>query len=216
MRFNIQKTHKNKSKISIILLVLAFIFVFKFIKKLEPGFWSGVEAYITYKTERIVNDAVIEIFDSENISYHDLVDLDAINSGEVSALRVNTVQMNILKSNLANKISEDIHEKENEEIVLKLGSIYKSPLFSGIGPDIRIKIHPENQTIIKFKDSFTQSGINQVKHTIYLDVTVNLTITTSISKKTSQFNTTIPVADTVIVGTVPKYYGNSGMNVIGE
>lgn len=215
MRFNIQKTHKNRSVfIIIVVIILIFIFSFSFIKKLEPGFWSGVEAYVTYRTEKAVNKSVIDVL--ENISYDDLVNLNSLNSGEVSALRVNTVKMNILKSELSNKITEDIMQCENEEIVLKLGSIYKSPLFSGLGPDVRIKIHPENQTIIKFKDSFTQSGINQVKHTIYLDVTVNLTITTSMSKKTSQFNTTIPISDTIIVGTVPKYYGNSGMNVIGE
>ena len=215
MRFNIQRTHKKRS-LFIIVLTFIIVFILSMLKKLEPGFWSGVEAYVTYKTERTVNDAVIDILSEENINYYDLVNLDALNSGEVSALRVNTVQMNILKSELSNKISEDIQKDENAEIILKLGSIYKSPLFSGVGPDIRIKIHPANQTIIKFKDSFTQSGINQVKHTIYLDITVNLTITTSISKKTSQFNTTIPIADTVIVGTVPKYYGNPGMDIIGE
>ena len=81
---------------------------------------------------------------------------------------------------------------------------------------MRIKIHPANQTIIKFRDTFTQNGINHVKHTLYLDIKVSYTITAVTIRKSSAYSTLIPVADTIIVGTVPKYYGDSNLETIGE
>ena len=145
-----------------------------------------------------------------------MIELSKNANGEISALKVNTGKLNLLKSKLANDISKKINTAERGEIQLNFGTVYKSSLLSGAGPVLRIKIHPANQTIIKFRDTFTQNGINHVKHTLYLDIKVSYTITAVTIRKSSAYSTLIPVADTIIVGTVPKYYGDSNLETIGE
>ena len=217
MRFKIKKKKKTKVIIiSVFLVVFIFGITCFFIKRLEPDFWSRVESYAVYNTEKAVNQAIDEIFEKDNIKYEDLIDLSENANGEISALKVNTVKLNLLKSKLSSNITKKINTAEHGEINLNFGTIYKSSLLSGAGPVLRIKIHPANQTIIKFKDTFTQNGINQVKHTLYLDIKVCYTITAVTILKSSEYSTLIPVADTVIVGTVPKYYGDSRLETLGE
>lgn len=218
MRFNIQKRHKKhrKSIILPIVFLLSAASVFCLVKKLEPAFWSGIEGYAAYTAEKNINAAVFSVLSNSLVAYDTLVDTEKSASGEISAVHVNTLKMNMLKARIADNITENIYSKENTEISLKLGSIYKSPLFAGSGPNIKIKLYPAKQAMIQFKEAFSQSGINQVKHTIYLDITVNFTITSSISKKSFQFNTQMPIADTIIVGTVPKYYGGTELSIVGE
>lgn len=218
MRFNIQKRHKKhcKSIILPVILILSAAGIFCLLKKLEPAFWSGVEGYAAYTAEKNINAAVFSVLSDSSEAYSALVDTEKSDSGEVSAVHVNTFKLNMLKARIADNITEKIYSKENTEISLKLGSIYKSPLFAGIGPNIKIKLYPTNQAVIQFKEAFSQSGINQVKHTIYLDITVNFTITSSVSKKSFQFKTQMPIADTIIVGTMPKYYGGTELSIAGE
>lgn len=217
MRFKIKKRKQFKCVV-VICFFIVFIsgLAYFIIKRLEPDFWNRVESYAVYNTEKAVNQAVYEIFENDNIRYEDLIELSKNANGEISALKVNTGKLNLLKSKLANDISKKINTAERGEIQLNFGTVYKSSLLSGAGPVLRIKIHPANQTIIKFRDTFTQNGINHVKHTLYLDIKVSYTITAVTIRKSSAYSTLIPVADTIIVGTVPKYYGDSNLETIGE
>lgn len=217
MRFKIKKRKRFKCVV-VICFFIVFIsgLAYFIIKRLEPDFWNRVESYAVYNTEKAVNQAVYEIFENDNIRYEDLIELSKNANGEISALKVNTGKLNLLKAKLASDISRKINTAEHGEIQLNFGTVYKSSLLSGAGPVLRIKIHPANQTIIKFRDTFTQNGINHVKHTLYLDIKVSYTITAVTIRKSSAYSTLIPVADTIIVGTVPKYYGDSNLETIGE
>ncbi len=219
MRFSVKRQRFQKLKFALKLmipiLIIAVLFIL-IIKRLEPLFWKRVEAYAVIKTETAVNNAVTDILVSENIKYTDLVNLRTYPDGGISALEIDNVKVNVLKAALSKEIMNSILNSENGYISINLGTISGSPLFSGLGPRIRIKISPSNQTIIEFKDKLTESGINQVKHAVYLDVSVNVTLTTALSQKSTNFKTTIPIADTVIVGTVPQYYGTAGMSFIGD
>ena len=217
MRFKIKKRKQFKCVV-VICFFIVFIsgLAYFIIKRLEPDFWNRVESYAVYNTEKAVNQAVYEIFENDNIRYEDLIELSKNANGEISALKVNTGKLNLLKAKLASDISRKINTAEHGEIQLNFGTVYKSSLLSGAGPVLRIKIHPANQTIIRFRDTFTQNGINHVKHTLYLDIKVSYTITAVTIRKSSAYSTLIPVADTIIVGTVPKYYGDSNLETIGE
>lgn len=197
-------------------VVFILVCVILLIKRFEPLFWSRVEAYAVFNAENAVNDAVTDVLTKENISYEDLIVLREDPDKEVSALSVNTIKINRLKASISREIVNAIKDKENGYIYINFGTVLGSPLLSGVGPKIRIKISPSSQTIINFKDKLEECGINQVRHSIYLELNTNISISTATSMKNSNFKTLIPVADTVIVGTVPQYYGVSGMSVIGD
>lgn len=219
MRFSV-KNRRFKKTITIFKVLIPLLFILicfiLLIKRLEPQFWAKVESYAFFYAENAVNDAVTEILTTENIKYDDLVILKEDPDERVSALLVDSVKLNRLKSDLSKKIIKTIEDRENGYIYINFGSVLGSPILSGIGPRIGIKISPSNQTIIEFKDKLEECGINQVRHSVYLELNVNLTLATATSIKNSTFKTVIPVADTIIVGTVPRYFGSSGMSVIGD
>lgn len=219
MRFSVKNRYFEKIitflKVILPLFLILACFIM-FINRLEPVFWSKVESRAVFYAENAVNNAVTKTLTSKNINYNDLVILKESSDEKILALSVDSIKINRLKAEISNEIIKSIANGENGYIYIKAGTLLGSPLLSGIGPDIRIKISPSNQTIIEFKDKLEECGINQVRHMIYLDLTVNLTLTTVTSNKNSVFKTTIPVADTIIVGTVPHYYGASGISVIGD
>lgn len=215
MRFSVKNKSFKKLKYLFFFIIIILVFIM-ILLRFEPLFWSRVESYAVFYAENAVNDAVTEVLTKNSIKYNDLINLKENSDGKISVLLVDNIKVNSLKSEISREISKSIKEAENGYIYLNAGTISGSPLFSGLGPKIKIKISPSNKTLINFKDELEESGINQVRHTLYLDLTVHINITSAISQKTSEFKTVIPVADTIIVGTVPQYLGTSGMNIIGE
>ncbi len=219
MRFSVKNRRFPKTVVFLKVFIPLFLILICFIviiKRLEPQFWSRVDSYATVFAENAVNNAVTDVLTTENISYDDLVVLREDPDKKVSALMVDSIKLNRLKAEISEKIVQSINKKENGYIYINFGSFFTSPLLSGLGPKIRIKIRPSNQTIIEFKDKTENCGINQVRHTIYLDLKVNVTLICATSVKNSSFKTVIPVADTIIVGTVPNYYGGVGISVVGD
>lgn len=200
------------------LAVISVIFFTTFfvLKKAEPHFWSRVEGYAVSMAENAVNSAVGKVLHEKNIKYSDLVHLRTGENGEIKAIEADTVSMNILKSEIAENIEKTVLSSENAHVTISLGGMWGIPLFSGFGHKFKVKIFPSSTAVLKFADSMKESGINQVKHKIYLQSEINVTLTSGLWQKNSCIKCEIPVADTVIIGVVPKYYGALDTQIIGE
>lgn len=212
MRLCINKSRNIKYIVIPFLLIILSFFI---IKRLEPAFWSNVEEYAVKNVNNSINQAVSDVLEQENISYNDIVTLRTTEENDITAVEFNSVKMNILRTHISKSIDKSISDYKNNELNLKFGTIFGTPLLAGMGPDIKIKISPTSQTIIDFRDSLNEGGINQVKHSIHMLVSVNINITTATIAKSKQINLTIPVADTIIIGKVPRYYGLNNGAFIG-
>lgn len=61
----------------------------------------------------------------------------------------------------------------------------------------------------KLNSEFTESGINQTLHRIYLDVNTSINITTPFNVIGSSYETRVLLAESIIVGRVPDSYSIS-------
>jgi len=61
-------------------------------------------------------------------------------------------------------------------------------------------------TTAKLRNAFTAAGINQTKHQILLDVTVQMSILLPGFRTSTQVSNEITVAETIIIGSVPDTY----------
>lgn len=198
-------------------LILIFVFVLFFFSRLEPVFGSRSEAYATNMATQIMNESVQEVFTSEQISYSDLVVLKENSSGDISAVEADTVKMNQLKAEITTAVQAKIDGSATGEVKLPLGAMLGSELFSGLGPWINVKVAPVSIAVLDFTDSFESVGINQVKHRVCLNANVTVSMICASMHRSQTVTTTIPVAETVIVGNVPNYYANNAdMNVVGN
>ena len=178
-----------------------------FVTVIRPVFVQRLQYYGHKAATEAINNAVADVFSKNHAQYSDLVSLDKNSDGTVSALTTNTAQMNKLRSDIAKTLEEELNQIDTEYINIPLGSILGNELFAGIGPDVKIKIRPVGVADVDFYDNFESCGINQSRHTIYIVAAVDVSVITSSAKTSGKVSAKVPVAETVIVGTVPQYYG---------
>lgn len=77
-----------------------------------------------------------------------------------------------------------------------------------MGPQIPIKIIPISVVTCDMEETFEAAGINQVLHRISLRIGVNMHYRGYFLNKNERIEATVPIAETIISGTVPQYYGN--------
>lgn len=118
--------------------------------------------------------------------------------------------INILKTDIVNGLYNDLAENGGTVIKIPLGSASGLYLLNGLGPKIPVRISPARMITADFEDSFESAGINFVKHTLYLTVSVDVDYRGFTLNERETITARIPVMESVTSGAVPDYYGGAG------
>lgn len=199
----------------VLLLITTICFAtYTFLCRIHPVFKARAESYAISVGTSTINEAVNELISEKGITYSDFVKLEKANDNSITALEGNTISMNTFKTDVSNKIQTLMSENEDGYIHIPIGSLFGSEVLSGFGYKIPIKLSPTSISKVDFNEDFASVGINQVKHSIWLDIDVSMSVISSTSQISESVHTKILVAETIIVGRVPEYYADSGkMNV---
>lgn len=95
---------------------------------------------------------------------------------------------------------------DKAEVTIPFGALLGSQLFSGMGPMIRVQLVPMGYALVDFESSFFDAGINQTKHQIDIVVNASFGMILATGNNNIEVKTSIPVAQTIIVGDVPNSY----------
>lgn len=163
-----------------------------------------------------INYTVEDYFTKNQFEYEDFVRLSYNNENEITSVQTRTSLMNKVKADLSIYLQEQVTNIKTGPVTMPLGNIFNNPIFSGIGPDLKITVKPTDITDLVFSDKFESCGINQVRHKIYIEVFVNISVHCASMSKTELIEDLIPVAETVIVGRVPQYYGTGNMSISAQ
>lgn len=172
-------------------------------KRLENAFYTQLECYANDLVSNNVEKAVNETFEKYGINSY----ISENNNGKVSAVSVDTVSMNKIKSTAAQRAQEELEKVSEHYVYVPLMSIADFPILNGMGIRIPIRIMPVSMLDTKYEESFISSGINQTRQKIDLIVTVDVCYSGFMLDKTETIDIQIPVVNTVINGDVPQYYG---------
>lgn len=197
---------KGKLKVFIFIIVILFGFLLLLDAKLKPLIKSMGESNAKAIAIRAINDAVLSELEKEEVNYNDLITIDKDTNNRVTALQTNVVKMNKLKARLSVAILNKISSVEESTIKIPLGNIINGEALSGVGPRISIKVVPMGSVNSDIISSFEAAGINQTRHRILIQVKVSVGIIMPGYVTSSAVETTVPVAETVIVGEVPQRY----------
>lgn len=195
----------------VILILITSLYGFITVeKKIKPT----VLAIAEIKAKEIASKAINESIKSkitDEIRYQDLYFIRTDNDGSITYMQANTIMMNKLAADVALEVQKqikDIEINDRTRIKIPLGNILGSQLLGQYGPKIDIKITPVGRVSVNFFTEFQNSGINQTRHKIYLNVNTQVkTIIPFVSKAVS-VDSTVPIAETIIVGKVPDNYIN--------
>lgn len=199
--------HINKKKRIIILSVLiAILVIYIFViidRNVKPTVLAISEVQARVIATQIINDAVKENI-NDDIRYQDLIYIQYDNNGKVTLMQANTILMNDIASDVASEVQEKMKKISMSTIKIPLGNVIDSNIITG--PKISIKIVPQGSVSVDFATEFEESGINQTRHMIYLIITSDVRIIAPLASDTVRVSVNVPIAETVIVGEVPKSF----------
>ncbi len=212
-KYNLHFRRKNYRSFSLLLVMITVslltVFTFSYFeKRIKPTVSSMAEVKARYIAIASINHVVYQQINEDNITYEDLVFLEKNNDGYITALQANVVRMNQMKSEIAIRVQQEIAKVDSTEINIPIGNIVNGELLSGWGPRIPIQLMPLGSAETDFESSFESAGINQTKHEITIIVKSKVRVILPLITTDAEVVTTVPITETIIVGTVPHQYVN--------
>lgn len=216
MRLGLSRTrNRNLKGVGIFFTLFFLIFLIWLIfTKLQPSFIEYAKVYSNNIANEVVNSAVDDVFVKEE--YQSLAKIMENSSENIKAIETDTAKINRLKSAIIQSMQKNIDLHKSDTVYVPLGSCSNLYFLAGLGPKVPIRIYPVSIVNADFKESFDSVGINQVKHKLYLDVSMKMSFVGMMFAQADTVETSVLLNETIIVGDTPTYYGNGGMTASVE
>ena len=156
----------------------------------------------------VINRVVEEEITSGSLIYSEFVTLEKNDSGSVTALITDMAKVNVLQSRISTLVATGIVNVLHKDLNIPLGDALGAALFSWRGPKLPVRMESVSNVTTQFVNEFESSGINQTRHRLALTITTDITILVPGGRTAAEVTSTIPIAETVIVGNVPNIYTN--------
>ena len=137
-------------------------------------------------------------------------------NGKNELMAPNYGTINTISSNVFLDVENSMRHMATEEISVPLGTILGSRLFAAAGPDIPIKVFPIGKIDVNLSDEFIQAGINQIKHRVSVEVTVEVKVLIPFYGEEMTVSSGAPVCEIIIIWDIPNTYFNMSGNQMGD
>ena len=194
------------------LLVISGMILLMFRSRYQDIIQELAETQVKNTTSDLTNDAIAKQIADGVIQYDRIVFFEKDLDGRITALKTNMSEINRLKTDILNIINDEILALDTSDIGIPLGSFFLPELLSGRGPVIPVNVLSIRNSDAAFSSNFVQAGINQTLHQLIMVVSVDVSIL--VLGHTSSFTITseVVIAETVIVGSVPNTFLQTGGN----
>ena len=203
-----QKRKLRKRRFLAILLavlLLAILLFIHFQRNVTRVLISISEATMRASTTIAVNDAVYYTL-SDEIRYEELVTVTRDSEGEIVAVAANPLKINKIARDTASISQSNLKNLSLNGIPIPLGALTGIEAFAGLGPSIHFRIIPVCSVSCDYSSTFDSVGINQTKHSIYLNVIADISIVMPSRTENFAVTTEILIGESVLVGRVPDAY----------
>ena len=163
------------------------------------------EATMRASTTIAVNDAVYYTL-SDEMRYDDLVTVIRGDNGDILSFSANALKINKIARDTASISQSNLKNLSLNGIPIPLGALTGIEALAGLGPSIQFRIIPVSSVSCGFSSDFESVGINQTKHSLYLNVVADISIVMPSSTENFAVTTQILVGETVIVGKIPDTF----------
>lgn len=172
---------------------------------IEPNLENVAGMRAEAVVSRTINKALAEHF-SERDPGKELFTVRKDEDGSVNMVEADSMEINLLMADLSVKLQEYFQSMEKERYSVPLGSLVGSKVFSQMGPSVEVGIVPMSISSMDFRTEFESKGINQTKYKIYIELSCRIRVLAPFSSEVFTTDSTILVAEAVILGDVPNSY----------
>lgn len=202
-------SRKRKLRFMIVLAILIVI-ALGMNCKFTPVAQSVATGKAKYIMSDFINSSVVEDMENSGDIYSQITKVERNEKNEISAIYTDMKKINFLKSHIASLIQNKIANFKEKTFWISLGTLSGFEILNGKGPKVPMKISIAGNVFTNFNNKFSNAGINQTIHQIYVNIHTKICITIPGSTCTSESDDEILVSETVIVGKVPRVYSCSG------
>lgn len=142
------------------------------------------------------------------INYDDIVSFEYDSDGDIKSLSTDIFILNTLGNEIGTNTDSLINEMGIYCIRVPLTSLLGIQLLSGIGPQIPFYVTMRGLTSTSFENDFSDEGINQTRHQIYMNVKIKTYIIFSGEVTVVEYESKICIAESVIVGVTPGTFAD--------
>ena len=202
------RIRRRRRRVLLVLLPLLLAAVFLLYFRYTPYVREAARIRVVNVASDWIIDSVNEALRSGVIDFDGMTYLEKDVSGNITAVRTNTAEMNLLKSEIMDLLSRRMLDIDTQELTVPLGNILLPEYFAGRGARLPVRVVALSSSDATFCTEFEQSGINQTVQRVKLNIRVTLTVVTPAGAQDVDVDSDVIVAETVIVGTVPNSYVN--------
>ncbi len=192
--------------ICMVLLFVSTFFVYFMDQRVLPILKNFTETEMSIIASDSINQTLNENL-IPSIEYDDIVEFVTDDEGRIILAKPDTLKLSKLQSESALVVQKALDAALPSTIEVPFGVIFNNTLFSIVGPKIPVGIMPLGNANVYLKSSFEDGGINQTKHLLYLEVTINIRIHIPFLDSNVSTVTHFPLSEYIIVGEVPNYVG---------
>ena len=203
------KLKKIRTKLIITLSILLSLVVLAFIYLelvVNPLILNIARAQIDSIATTAVSDAIFNVVNKSDLDYSDLVNVSYDNNNNITAISSNMEKVNYLAREISTQAQILLDKMWGTGVKVALGAFTGLEIFTQVGPDVTLRMMPIGSVITTFDSEFHSAGINQTKHSLYIDVNTSISVILPTSTQTLDFITSALVYESIIVGKVPSVY----------
>lgn len=154
----------------------------------------------------LLNQGVNETIKKEKAHYGDFVNITYSESGAIASISADTIFVNSFKARLSENIAKIVADGGDFNVIVPWGTLFGSEIFSDRGFELTVESSTYGFAIADVLSSFDSVGINQTLHKIYVEVELSASAYIGNYKVSETVKGSVPVAETVIIGSVPNAY----------
>lgn len=209
IKFNHRSNKKpvNKKKIIAICIIIAICSSLVIaIKAVSPLFNKLCSEKAISKATIITNQITSKVM--KKYTYFDFITIHRDENQDIKMIQSNMVNINNFISDVTEQIQKEIDNVPEEDIAIRMGSFTGISLLSGRGPKVPIRIFTVGNIKTNVKSEFTNAGINQTLHRLYLEIECEISILTPFNTINEKIFNQLIIAENIIVGNIPNSYYN--------
>lgn len=203
------KYHKVQGLLAtgVIIAIFSMIYI-QLDREVMPTVMAMAELHATSVATDAINQAVSQSLKGIQATEQDMLSYDYNDQGELVSWNVNSVLINTLCADMVEKTNMELKNIGEVAFEIPLGNLTGSRIFANLGPDISVKVLPVGTVRIDYKNDIRSTGINQVNHTVWLDVEATVQVVVPLFTDQVHVRRRVVLIDKMISGKVPPSYVN--------
>lgn len=191
---------------SIILLFAVVVVYIRFV--VTPVVKTVAEEKVRALTVSTVNAAVTSVLEAEP-SFVDMVEYGHDANGDLNSIKINATRVNAVMQRSVQKTQNGLSDMISSGVNIPVGSVSGITFLSGKGPNLNVAVIPVGSVDAKLRSEFSEIGINQTIHKIYLSLDSTIKIIIPGAGNTIKSSSEVLLVESVIIGKVPDTYLNA-------